>query len=309
MATSNPNKHDNSQRDWPKHEAGDPLDDIFSSFFQVEDAISFSSLSSLPPISFELPFTDPRLEPRPLEAMMMVNSKELFLSGKPDAASVATLASTAKRSKGPIHRVAGPLSRMVSSSPQQEQDENIKQDLKRFRPSQEDSWKVNFQKLIRFRNKFGHCCVPHSYPDDPVLARWSKRQRNQYKKLMVDGDTRSTLTSHRLEKLESVGFVWCAHKAAWLEKLNELKEFKASKGHCNVPSIFHENQSLSTWVKSQRRQYKHYVSGRNSTMTMDRIRELTSLDFVFEPRLPLSSSSSASKNTESQEMNDKDYIF
>ncbi|KAL3936620.1 MAG: hypothetical protein SGBAC_008097 [Bacillariaceae sp.] len=155
--------------------------------------------------------------------------------------------------------------------------------IARFRPYQENQWLIQFKKLIDFKMRTGHCCVPHSFPEDPVLARWVKRQRYQYKKLN-ENDPTSTMTTHRIEELEAVGFVWHSHAAAWLEKLNELKTFKESTGHCNVPSHFPANVQLSTWVKCQRRQYKLYISGASSNMTIQRFQSLERLGFVFDIR-------------------------
>ena len=40
----------------------------------------------------------------------------------------------------------------------------------------------------------------------------------------------------------------------WLNKFQELLEYKKKYGHCNVPST-HENQSLLYWVYHQRDDY------------------------------------------------------
>ncbi|CAJ1950416.1 unnamed protein product [Cylindrotheca closterium] len=154
----------------------------------------------------------------------------------------------------------------------------------RFRPYQEKQWRDQFQKLIQYKMRNGHCCVPHSYQEDPVLARWVKRQRYQYKKFN-DNNPTSTMTTRRIQDLESIGFIWQSHASAWQEKFNELKAFKQRTGHCNVPSDYPENVGLSTWAKCQRRQYKLYKSGASSSMTIHRLQTLESLGFVFEPQL------------------------
>ncbi|CAJ1933027.1 unnamed protein product [Cylindrotheca closterium] len=153
----------------------------------------------------------------------------------------------------------------------------------RFRPYQDKQWRAQFQRLIQYKMKHGHCCVPHSYKEDPMLARWVKRQRYQYKKFK-DGNPSSTITTARIQELESIGFVWHSHASAWLEKFNELKAYQQKTGHCNVPSDYPENRALSSWVKCQRRQYKLFSAG-SSSMTIDRLQALESLGFVFEPQL------------------------
>ncbi|CAJ1951158.1 unnamed protein product [Cylindrotheca closterium] len=243
------------------------------------------------PLSFENPFNDPRLEPLPLRAE---NSDALNISQIASVADdcISSLIQPSKRNLGQDFNFDGFLSHQDTASfPSTRQQEgglsrtdDVAENIARFRPYQDKKWKGTFQRLIKFKNEFGHCCVPHSYAENPALARWVKRQRHQYKKFM-ENDPTSTLTTSRLEKLESVGFVWHSHAAAWLEKLDELKNFKQARGHCNVPSSYPENPALSTWVKCQRRQYKLRVSGLQSTMTMDRFGVLKSMGFVFEPRL------------------------
>ncbi|CAJ1936071.1 unnamed protein product [Cylindrotheca closterium] len=151
----------------------------------------------------------------------------------------------------------------------------------RFRPYQETQWQNQFQKLVQYKLKYGHCSVPHSCKDDPILARWVKRQRYQYKKF-CDRNPTSTMTSRRIQGLESLGFVWKSHASAWEEKLNELKAFKQQRGHCNVPAHHPDNTALSTWVKSQRRQFKLFMSGASTNMTKERLQVLQSMDFVFD---------------------------
>ena len=214
--------------------------DVFP-FCDLQSLLSSFSSSHHHPVSFDIPFTDPQLEPRPLEAMV---PSKVALPSKLDLLHPS------------LHQFDEDPQPSVGSSPQGTQEPLTVEFSKRFRPSQESAWKASYHKLVQFRNKFGHCSVPYSYPDRNLVT-WTKRQRIQYKKLM-NGDSNSTMTQSRLEKLESVGFVWRAHGANWLDKLKELKDFKQRTGHCNVPSLYHENQALSTWIKSQRRQYKLY---------------------------------------------------
>ena len=48
--------------------------------------------------------------------------------------------------------------------------------------------------------------VPTKYSTNPALGRWVSTQRSQYK-LFVDGE-KSTMTQERVERLNSIGFVW-----------------------------------------------------------------------------------------------------
>jgi hypothetical protein len=152
----------------------------------------------------------------------------------------------------------------------------------RFRDYQAEQWTEKFEELCVFVKKDGHCQVPHGYPENKSLARWTKRQRYQYK-LKSEGKS-STMTDDRITALNALRFVWNSHGAVWEERLNELRQYHRLHGHGNVPSQFDENQKLATWVKCQRRQYKLFVSGHRSNMTVDRVNRLQKLGFVWEIR-------------------------
>ncbi|KAL3934734.1 MAG: hypothetical protein SGBAC_009608 [Bacillariaceae sp.] len=248
----------------------------------------------------QLPFDDPSMEPLPLASHVpvthnvpLVHSMSEPIFGTEDCLSsslmelnqpsetnllfrqedligildpVLDINGSKRTSDDLFSSIQGPCKRQRTSPVEAAPGERS---VVRFRPYQEKPWREQFTKLVQFKLENGHCCVPHAYPKDPVLARWVKRQRYQYKKMNNRNHT-STMTTRRFEELESVGFVWHSHASAWQEKLNELMAFKQSTGHCNVPSNFPANVALSTWVKCQRRQYKRYASGSSSTMTMAR---------------------------------------
>jgi len=161
----------------------------------------------------------------------------------------------------------------------QNQDQDI--EVERFRPYQFDQWKDRFQDLVAFREKNGHCLVPHNFPENQQLAQWIKRQRYQYK--LKQMHRHSTLTDERQITLESMGFVWDSHRAAWIERFEALKEFRAKHGHCSVASNY-VDRSLAIWVKCQRRQYKLYQQGSRSTMTEERFAQLDEMGFCWNPR-------------------------
>lgn len=153
---------------------------------------------------------------------------------------------------------------------------------KRFRPYQAGQWSEKFQELCEYREKHGHCLVPHTYSENLALARWVKRQRYQYKLMMENKP--STMTKERVKALEDIGFVWDSQGAAWGERLEELEDFRKTYMHCNVPSNYSDNPRLATWIKCQRRQYKLYIDGKPSNMTPQRISHLESLGFEWELR-------------------------
>lgn len=124
----------------------------------------------------------------------------------------------------------------------------------RFRPLKSGQWFQRFQELVEYKERFGSCHVPHNWEHNVRLAQWVKRQRYQYT-LREDGK-HSTLTDDRKEALDDIGFVWSSHTAVWLDRLEELRQFKKQFGHSNVPKNYPANKALAVWIKSQRRQVR-----------------------------------------------------
>ncbi|KAL3928789.1 MAG: hypothetical protein SGBAC_012492 [Bacillariaceae sp.] len=154
-----------------------------------------------------------------------------------------------------------------------------------FRAYQQEQFQENFEELVKFKEEFGHCLVPHTYKANEALSRWVKRQRYQYKILRQNKNAESTMTQERIIMLESIGFVWDSHKLAWQDRFKELEEYKKNNGDCDVPSNYRENPALATWVKGQRRQYKRFRSGVTSKdEVLDRITSLDALGFNWERR-------------------------
>ncbi|KAL3945205.1 MAG: hypothetical protein SGBAC_000678 [Bacillariaceae sp.] len=152
----------------------------------------------------------------------------------------------------------------------------------RFRPYQERQWQEQFDELLKYKEKYGNCLVPHTFEENQTLSRWVKRQRYQYK-LMKENKV-TTMTDSRVIQLEEVGFIWDSHSAAWHERLGELEQYLKETGDSHVPSNCPENPQLATWVKCQRRQGKLFFNGRPSNMTRERATALNRLGFSWGMR-------------------------
>jgi hypothetical protein len=177
-----------------------------------------------------------------------------------------------------------PLKKVRKSPPADSFEEREDGHHIRIRSFQADLWEAKLEELVTFRKKVGHCLVPHNWKENTPLAQWVIRQRKQHN-LKVRGE-HSTMTVEREKTLEDLGFIWSSHNEdVREERLNEIRDFRKTFGHCNVPSSYAENMRLSIWVKYQRRQYKLFRRGENrSTLTQDRIDKLTDLGFVWNPR-------------------------
>ena len=152
-----------------------------------------------------------------------------------------------------------------------------------FRAYQAEAWTQRFEELCDYARENGHCQVPHTFSNNPSLARWVKRQRYQYK-LRLENKP-STMTDERISVLQKVGFIWDSHEAAWDERRMQLVAYRRTYGHCNVPITYFEHSQLAVWVKRQRRQYKFFWDGKPSSMSNERIAALEAIGFEWELRV------------------------
>eukprot|EP00538_Stauroneis_constricta_P002547 CAMPEP_0119564000 /NCGR_PEP_ID=MMETSP1352-20130426/25475_1 /TAXON_ID=265584 /ORGANISM="Stauroneis constricta, Strain CCMP1120" /LENGTH=507 /DNA_ID=CAMNT_0007612697 /DNA_START=1410 /DNA_END=2933 /DNA_ORIENTATION=- len=149
-----------------------------------------------------------------------------------------------------------------SSTTTTTEDAEGKSPEERFRGHQANQWERRYAELVEFHAQHGHCLVARSiYDDSPKLsklAHWIKWQRQQFKRKLQGHD--STLSDERQRKLDALGFVWGAQQAIWEERYNELLQFFNVHGHSHVtPTNNPFNGPLTTWVKSQRKQYRKHL--------------------------------------------------
>jgi hypothetical protein len=138
-------------------------------------------------------------------------------------------------------------------------------------------WEDRLSDLADYFKNHGQSNVPKNYCENTRLGKWVANQRCQYK-LHLEGNI-SSITTYRIQALESLGFEWDSHEAAWEVRLSELADYRTLHGHCDVPRKYSENTKLANWVAKQREQYKLHLEGEASTMTPSRIQELERLGF------------------------------
>ena len=100
------------------------------------------------------------------------------------------------------------------------------------------------------------------------------------------------LTEKRIKELDSIGFKWKGWKT-FDEYMDDLRDFKAKHGHCDVPFLYSENKSLGYWVGKLRsmragtRTYKKKGSGFKESphkLTEERIAQLDKMGFKWRIR-------------------------
>lgn len=64
----------------------------------------------------------------------------------------------------------------------------------------EAAWNEMFEKLLRYKEAFGHCKVPTETEVDPKVGRWITTQRSRKRQ--------GKLTEDRIKRLDEIGFRW-----------------------------------------------------------------------------------------------------
>ena len=88
------------------------------------------------------------------------------------------------------------------------------------------------------------------------------------------------MTKERVSQLQEVNFQWKLLED-WIVRFRELQGYKQKHGDTLVPQQYSVNPSLGIWVRNQRTQYKHFMEGKPSKLSLERIRMLESLDFEW----------------------------
>jgi hypothetical protein len=140
----------------------------------------------------------------------------------------------------------------------------------------EKKWNRQYEQLVEYKRKKGHCMVPCKYEQNKSLGQWVRTQRclNNTNKLRLD----------RKRLLEDIGFAWKDDAALtfkrddklWHQQHEKLLEYKRKNGHCKVPKKYKDDKSLGLWVKNQRARHA------KNKMPPDRKELLDALDFVWK---------------------------
>lgn len=127
-------------------------------------------------------------------------------------------------------------------------------------------WDCYYQKLIDFKNEYGHCNVPSTF-NDKKFSNWVRSQRELYLK--------AGMSKEKIELFNSIGFVWQPNQQSWLKKYNSLTKYKNEHGDFYIYNGDKKNSELILFVKGL---LKNYKSG---TLNEKKIQMLTSINFDF----------------------------
>ena len=149
-----------------------------------------------------------------------------------------------------------------------------------------DPWSIRYNQLRQYVVKNGNCRVPFHYKLNPPLGLWVQNQRSNYKKAKTSKGTK--LTDERISKLNSIGFFWGknyadeSHEsfdAIFETNLSELKQHKETFGNF---SKVHPNQELGIWITRLRTEYKLFLKGQTSLITLGHIQKLKQIGFSWK---------------------------
>ena len=131
-------------------------------------------------------------------------------------------------------------------------------------------WEARFKELVQYKANHGDCNISTKQGQ---LGKWVGTQRTNYRK--------GKLSQDRIDRLSNIGFKWALKEAdstvPWETRFNELVQYKAKHGDCNVPT---KQGKLGTWVHTQR---IAYAAG---SLAQDRTDQLSSIGFEWKQRDP-----------------------
>ena len=152
-----------------------------------------------------------------------------------------------------------------------------------------DSWDRGFELLQRFHQENSHCSVPKGYVVDSVdLSDFVIMQRRAYEMLVSEKKTELPKNKERIDKLNSIGFVWSFMEPdkLWNRSFDLLCAFVSKNGHCQVPKGYVAKEvDLFRWVNNQRTYYKRFLKwhmGGDALITQARIDRLNAIDFEWK---------------------------
>ena len=140
-----------------------------------------------------------------------------------------------------------------------------------FKWSLKECWDTRFQELLKYKAKHGDCDVSTK---KGKLGQWVGHQRSTYKT--------DSLAQGRIDRLDSIGFKWSLKEAAlpWETRFNELVQYKAKHGDCNVPV---KQGQLGKWVSTQR---TAYMAGSLAQDRIDRLNNVGLKWAMIDPIVP-----------------------
>jgi uncharacterized protein YbgA (DUF1722 family) len=134
--------------------------------------------------------------------------------------------------------------------------------------NQDKFWRTQYEKLVEFKRKNGHCLVPQGYEKDVSLGVWVRTQRRSH--------ANNKMRPAKMELLDELEFVWNVEDHEWHLQYEKLVALKRQHGHSLAPFMYKEDVSLCNWVSTQGRNHL------NNKMRTDREELLDELGIIWK---------------------------
>ncbi|MHB1350894.1 MAG: DEAD/DEAH box helicase [Desulfobulbaceae bacterium] len=109
-------------------------------------------------------------------------------------------------------------------------------------------WQEMYARLENYHAQYGDAEVPNRWKNDATLSAWVNRQRQRKKKGLIPDE--------QIQLLDALDFTWQhRERGSWEDRYQELIDFKAKHGHCNVPFAYDEKPKLGAFVNAMRNLY------------------------------------------------------
>ncbi|OEU10677.1 hypothetical protein FRACYDRAFT_193357, partial [Fragilariopsis cylindrus CCMP1102] len=133
-----------------------------------------------------------------------------------------------------------------------------------------ERWNKMFRRLVSYKNQHNSTVVLRYHTTDPELGSWVHNQRTNYKN--------NSMSDHRVNLFNSIGFVWNAHDNKWDKMFQRLVAYKNQhNGSMSLPSRYEADIELGKWVNLQ----QYYRNSNNEMLSVHRIERLESIGFVW----------------------------
>lgn len=88
------------------------------------------------------------------------------------------------------------------------------------------------------------------------------------------------LSAKRLQRLTDLGFNFAPHTETvpWEDRLETLRKYQEKHGHLRIST---DDPEMGPFIRRLRTQYRYREEGKQSSMTDERVRQLTELGFEF----------------------------
>lgn len=113
--------------------------------------------------------------------------------------------------------------------------------------------------------------------------RWMRQQRAEYEKYR-NGDVTCKLDEKKIAALIETDANWwkTSRQRKWEERCLELIAYRDEHGDCCVPISYSKNKKLGNWVSNCRKNYKVRMAGEYSSLSLERIEQLTEIGMVWD---------------------------